>query len=1475
MDLPGTQLMTDETPKVERDPNRFRATVFGQLAVAREDGRRDRLNPLSFPIRGGANPIGRDPAQCQIVLEDQTLSRVHAVLQVDEDESGQPSYLIRDENSSNRSFRNGVQMRTHRSRFVPETPDAASVLPRLAPGAASTPNPRMAASRVVAESPADSPDCSGRASSLNGSSFVAPTQGVTRVKPSPNIFEQATEAMTDIHEVATQALLATSKSAGSATMALLEADTQAVGAEETDMFADDELFEVDTQESVATAPLDATLTGEEPEVAELPTQPLAGDAVGPVEADESNESDESEHLLADCEADSRGPSPPLSSPIIRPRPASTHGTGECSPAPSSDAAGPAEGWEVATQMMLEDESLKSPNTTLGSEAPESVMETTDTLADTRILEQSALSSDTTANSSALAFVADQTGLYELSKSEGAGEEPKEDQDISGGDQAQKASPPAGLLGSADAAVPNRDSVEKESGGENHDERPPANDGDRPDAGCAQEGKKQNQAVAIEQDPELELPKSDIISDAKAPSGTETGGERDVDDNVPSDALVRVPAASPALQRALGVDSDEDDDIIQSSQYSHDRTNFNAVPMELTKPNGERWSSKALLTSKRDPSPSVDDENVESDSEPLILPNTQTLVETLQMCEDSPEPVAREEEEGTETSREPTNQDQAPSANAGASNPSRTGVNGRDELNSSESDNEADDPMGGAGSREDANMEELPDLSPIKNGCKAKEETGPQEATKEILVVGAGPREQGASNGLSQVKGSILDEPNVEVRRSSRPMKRSTRLSSFVPHPAKTRQKKPKASPKDKSNAPTKTPTEAKKSIPAQTPTASPTEHRKNPPAQPPTASSTEDIKNPAAQTPTASPIEANKNPPAQPPTASPNEDKKGIPAKVKTLTARRNARKSPMLPKATPNSRSTQSEVTPHPVPENEIPATPVDPTPAKRATRRSSRSIPEPSETQSEETPSTSKARRSRAIAAPSPPSREASPEEDTSAKALMPKGKKTPTQKPNNRPSLSLSPATVPPKEKPTARSSRAKYKTNLSQDANPDTAEPTQTEWVEPDAAPSRRSTRKRVAPTPVSVSKPVPPASAIRPRATRRSNKTQSEDPPGSQDPEDNAPLAARRDSGTSKRRAAKPTKTAVVAPIPLASAPKRARARRTSPAAPPPEPASAQTIPLPRARRTRATGAKPTSSAATEAPPVEGARVERDTPSDEDASHRTVQLATSRKRPASGPIKSPPKKKRPTRELVVRTTPLKMKMIPTSDESSLDAAAPRSSKVRGRSDSSASIDSSSLRQRAPMKVMFTGYDDEKALKVVQDLGGTVTEDVKECTVLVTDKIRRTAKFLCMVAKGIPVVSPVWLAMSKEAKLFQDPWHYLLVDEEAERKWGFALQTTLRNCLHAKAPLLFGFRVFVTQNVQPSGEQLRDIVESAGGKVVKSLPKKAHEDIIVISCAKDVVEARVARGQGFRVTNNEILLTGFLRRELDFHSHQLKV
>jgi hypothetical protein len=54
---------------------------------------------------------------------------------------------------------------------------------------------------------------------------------------------------------------------------------------------------------------------------------------------------------------------------------------------------------------------------------------------------------------------------------------------------------------------------------------------------------------------------------------------------------------------------------------------------------------------------------------------------------------------------------------------------------------------------------------------------------------------------------------------------------------------------------------------------------------------------------------------------------------------------------------------------------------------------------------------------------------------------------------------------------------------------------------------------------------------------------------------------------------------------------------------------------------------------------------------------------------------------------------------------------------------------------------------------------------------------SAQFLCCVARGLPVVSPAWIAESRKAGLFLDPWTFLLRDEANEKKLGFKLEATL--------------------------------------------------------------------------------------------------
>ena len=55
------------------------------------------------------------------------------------------------------------------------------------------------------------------------------------------------------------------------------------------------------------------------------------------------------------------------------------------------------------------------------------------------------------------------------------------------------------------------------------------------------------------------------------------------------------------------------------------------------------------------------------------------------------------------------------------------------------------------------------------------------------------------------------------------------------------------------------------------------------------------------------------------------------------------------------------------------------------------------------------------------------------------------------------------------------------------------------------------------------------------------------------------------------------------------------------------------------------------------------------------------------------------------------------------------------------------------------VMFTGFISESDSALVRDLGGVLTEELAECTVLVADSMKRTVKLLCMVGIITPSLS----------------------------------------------------------------------------------------------------------------------------------------
>ncbi|KAJ1532278.1 hypothetical protein ONE63_000892 [Megalurothrips usitatus] len=224
----------------------------------------------------------------------------------------------------------------------------------------------------------------------------------------------------------------------------------------------------------------------------------------------------------------------------------------------------------------------------------------------------------------------------------------------------------------------------------------------------------------------------------------------------------------------------------------------------------------------------------------------------------------------------------------------------------------------------------------------------------------------------------------------------------------------------------------------------------------------------------------------------------------------------------------------------------------------------------------------------------------------------------------------------------------------------------------------------------------------------------------------------------------------------------------------------------------------------------------------------------------------------------------------------------SKRRRGRLDSFASTSASprrSSRQSFKPKstyeatrVLFSIYNNSRHENLVKQLGGTVVDTVETAQVLITDKLRRTVKLLCMLGRGLPVVSPQWLDVSKNAGQLLDPWEHILMDQEAEQKFSVKLENSLQRA--KTKPLLQEYHIHITKNVKPEPEDMKAIVLSCGGQVLSRAPSKWPATSVVISCNEDQTLWSKMKG-GVKIVSSEWLLAGVLGQELlDVEAYVLK-
>jgi len=154
-------------------------------------------------------------------------------------------------------------------------------------------------------------------------------------------------------------------------------------------------------------------------------------------------------------------------------------------------------------------------------------------------------------------------------------------------------------------------------------------------------------------------------------------------------------------------------------------------------------------------------------------------------------------------------------------------------------------------------------------------------------------------------------------------------------------------------------------------------------------------------------------------------------------------------------------------------------------------------------------------------------------------------------------------------------------------------------------------------------------------------------------------------------------------------------------------------------------------------------------------------------------------------------------------------------------------------------MFSGLPQEEIeelSKLVVKLGASIEEkEIRKATHLVTDKIRRTLKFMCGISVCAYIVHYHWLTQSNHYGYLLDETPFILEDSQAEKQFKFQLKESLRRA--KEKPLFKSYSFFITPSVENSNV-LRHVIECAGGEILQQMPTKEEAETTVIACLEDI-------------------------------------
>jgi len=192
------------------------------------------------------------------------------------------------------------------------------------------------------------------------------------------------------------------------------------------------------------------------------------------------------------------------------------------------------------------------------------------------------------------------------------------------------------------------------------------------------------------------------------------------------------------------------------------------------------------------------------------------------------------------------------------------------------------------------------------------------------------------------------------------------------------------------------------------------------------------------------------------------------------------------------------------------------------------------------------------------------------------------------------------------------------------------------------------------------------------------------------------------------------------------------------------------------------------------------------------------------------------------------------------------------------------------------VLFTNVTREKMKELtpmLEQLGGTITQNASECSHLVSDGMARTIKFMAAINICDYVLTTDWITDSYQANKWLSESKYELHDDRIENEYGFILNDTMKKRKTMKQKLFQDLQFYITPNTKPTPKDLEYIIVIAGGTVVPA----ANGKCIVISCMEDedIFKSCIQKYPSLetKIYATEFIMTAVLVQEMDQNSNRL--